>query len=110
MPKREAIAVNLAHRMTHLYMFGTETINPGCFALVAASTAVLFRKRRSIMIIQLICTTMTPYSCPLAHSIVRAWHHRVRSRLNLSSPSPGRQSSLYDSRGHLENVVLPRCQ
>ena len=39
MPKREAIAVNLAHRMTHLYMFGTETINLGCFALVATSTA-----------------------------------------------------------------------
>jgi len=37
--QREAIAVNLAHRMVHLYMFGTQTINPGCFALVAASTA-----------------------------------------------------------------------
>jgi len=31
--QREAIAVNLAHRMVHPYMFGTETINPGCFAL-----------------------------------------------------------------------------
>jgi hypothetical protein len=40
--QREAIAVNLAHRTVHLYMFGTETINPGGFALVAASTAARF--------------------------------------------------------------------
>src|SRR4029078_1486677 len=40
--QREAIAVNLAHRMVHLYMFGTQTINSGCFALVAASTAARF--------------------------------------------------------------------
>src|SRR5690242_15695616 len=47
--QREAIAVNLAHRMVHLYYVWGETINPECFTRVAAPTAVRFFQKCRVL-------------------------------------------------------------